>query len=160
MKFTRQSVILSVAALPFAIGVTPALAATEDGRSSVSADRLRVDTDIDVSDGLEDSVLDVRLTGTEDDGERFGIRSRNEVADLDQLGSDTRVVSEDGSDGLSTRAILDFNDVDDFDTDLDLVIRDDQGPAGAAPDGVTGAEQDDETAEETFADDSRFVFGN
>lgn len=163
MKTLTRSLLVAVAGLPFALGTGSAYAATaahpqaEDG-VSVSEDRLRLDTDVDVSE-LDNLVLDIRVTSEDDDADRFGIRSRNTLEDLIELDTDTRAVSESDDDGVSIRALLGLNDLDDIDSDLDVVIlnNDDEESEPVASD-VTG-DENSRSEGDTFDEDAQFVFG-
>jgi len=156
-RIKHNLLISAAAALPLALA-TPAFA---DAGTGVG-DRFRVETDVDSSDDLlEDTVVDLRIVSTDED-DRFGVRSRTDSGEVDDLHTDTRAVSQDNDDdAFSTRAILDLGEIDDLDADLDLIIIDDDNDSGV--DEVTEAgsegEADTESGEEMFNEDAEYVFG-
>jgi len=149
----RNLVISAAAALPLSLA-TPSFA----GESAGVGDRFRVETDIDSSDDLlEDTIVDLRIVSTDED-DRFGVRSRTDTGEIDDLRSDTRAVSQDNDDdALSTRAILGLGELDDLDVDLDLIIIDDENDSDL--DQVMGANSDGDSDEATFNEDAEYVFG-
>ena len=163
MKHVRRSLCLAaVAALPFTVG---AGVANAEGVSA-GQDRLYVDTDSDLT-GNDQFLLDARVGSTDNDGDATGVRSRttsSDIQDLQEVRTDTRTVSNDeGNNSTSGRAILgiDDADVDDLDSDVDVVMLDENNERNNAG---TNAEQlagqpDDASDRQRYADDAEYVFG-
>ena len=161
MNRVRRSLCLAaVAALPFTAGVGVASA------ESVSAgqDRFYVDTDTDLT-GNDQFLVDARVGSTDSDGDATGVRSRStssDIQDVQDVRSDTRMVSNDeGHDSTSSRAILGIDDVspDGIDSDIDLVMVDENNENPGEMGGELAGQPSDGTDEQRYADDAKYVFG-
>jgi hypothetical protein len=158
----KPALMLTVFALPFTFGAATVSASVSPAEheagedTSVGDDRLHVDTDLDVTDS-DDLVVDVSLTSQDEDADRFGVRSRNTLEDLAELDTDTRAVSQDEHEGFSGRALLDLDDLDDIDSDLDVVVIDNDESESPADEVM--ASEDSPSDRQTFEEDAQFVFG-
>lgn len=135
---------------------------TDDLRVGARAISVNSDDGREETEGAQESGAD---SGSPDFN-RIGTRAEIGLSNLDEVDTDARLVQEDENDGFSLRGILNLDDPDDIDTDVDATFLDDNEnsdgspSAGAAgPDDVMGSEDSDENGEQTFADDSEYVFG-